>query len=109
MKLQTPYIVAFLIWATVSTAAAAIPSFGNAADKKTGVKSLKVERSENNLFVSMQLDLVSLKLKSDREITYIPVLSYGDSYMELPHVVAAGRNRSIQQLRNGNLTDNKIQ
>lgn len=108
MKLQTPYIAAFLIWATVSTAAAAIPPFGNAADKKTSVKSLKVERSENNLFVSMQLDLVSLKLKSDREITYIPVLSYRDSYMELPHVVVAGRNRYIQNLRHGNLPDDAI-
>lgn len=56
----------------------------------------------------MQIDLVSLKLKSDREITYIPVLSYGDSYMELPHVVVAGRNRYIQNLRHGNLPDDAI-
>lgn len=112
MKLQAPYIAAFLIWATamasVTTAAAAIPSHGDKAEIKARVNSLKVERSENNLFVSMRLDLSSLKLKSDREITYIPVLSYGDSFMELPRVVVAGRNRYIRNLRHGDLPDDAI-
>lgn len=103
MKLQTLCIAVLLLLATASTGTAAIPSSGKEADNSPRVKSLKVERSENNLFVSMQFDLSSLKLRSDREITYIPVLSCEDSYMELPRVVAAGRNRYIQNLRHGKL------
>lgn len=105
MKLQTLYIAVLALLATASTAIAAIPSSGEEKDNSPRVKSLKVERSENNLFVSMQLDLSSLRLKSDREITYLPVLSYEGSHRELPRVVVAGRNRYIQNRRHGKFPD----
>lgn len=104
MKLQTLWIAALALVATAATATAAIPSATVQADNSPRVKSLKVERSENNLFVSMQLDLSALKLKSDREITYLPVLSYEGSHLELPRVIVAGRNRYIQNLRHGDLS-----
>lgn len=103
MKLQTLWIAALVLASMVVTATAASPATAVQPEKSPHVKSLKVERSENNLFVSMQFDLSELKLKSNREITYLPILSYGDSLLELPRVVVAGRNRYIQNRRHGNL------
>lgn len=100
MNLRKIYIAAAFVL-TTATAGTACPAA--TADTLPGigrhVKSLKAERSENNLFVSMQIDLTGMKLKSDREITYLPVLAGGDSLLPLPRVVVAGRNRYIQNLR----------
>ena len=102
MKFQTILIAAIALattasaTATASAADAASPALDRQEDNATRVKELKAERSENNLFVSMKLDLSSLKLKSDREITFIPVLSSEGSRLELPRIVVAGHNRYIQ-------------
>lgn len=73
------------------------------------VKALKVERSENNLFISMQIDASDLKLKSDREIAYMPVLSTEKKRLDLPRIIVAGRNRYIQHRRHGRLdSDDKL-
>lgn len=104
MKLQTLRIAAVsLLAAAAATAEAAASSSLPSPEGTPRVNSVKVERSENNLFVSMRLDLSSLKLKSDREITYLPALTRGDSVRELPRVVVAGRNRYIQNQRHGGL------
>lgn len=108
MKLQTLCIAVLALVATALTADAAVASADERTDKDPQVKSLKAERSENNLFVSMQLDMTSLKLKSDREVTYLPVLSWGDSTLCLPRVVVAGRNRYIQNRRHGKLPADAI-
>lgn len=108
MKLQTILTAAYVLLATTAQATAAVRSSGTETDSSPRVKSLKVERSENNLFVSMQLDMSSLKLKSDHEITFIPVLIDEDSHLALPRVVVAGRNRYIQNLRHGNLPSDAI-
>lgn len=63
------------------------------------VKGLSVERTDNNLLVNMTLDFTGLKLKSDREVTFIPVLHAADSTVTLPSVTVAGRNRYIQNIR----------
>lgn len=108
MKLKIYHIfAAFLVCVTTESAFSFTPS-GNGVDGSPCVKSFKVERSENNLFVSVRFDLASVRLKSDREITYVPALMYGDSYKELPRVVVAGRNRYIQNLRHGKLPDDAI-
>lgn len=106
MKLQTLRIAALILLTTVATETDAIPSASFQTDNTPHVKSIKAERSENNLFVSMQIDLSSLKLKSDREITYLPVLSYEDTVLELPRVVVAGRNRHILHRRHNDLPNN---
>lgn len=63
------------------------------------VKVERVERSENNMIVSFTLDFTDLKLKSNRQITYIPYIAAADSVKVLPKVVVAGRNRYIQNQR----------
>ena len=69
------------------------------------VTNLSVERTDNSLLVNMTLDLTGLKLKSDREITFIPVITAGDSVVELPQVIAAGRNRYIQHQRHNDIDE----
>ena len=108
MKLQKIWIAALAVMATMGTATAGIsvasPATGTLPEQDPRVRDLKVERSENNLFVSMQLDLSELTLKSNREITYLPVLTFGERHLELPRVIVAGRNRYIQNLRHGDLS-----
>ncbi len=108
MKLQKigMVLLAAVLAVEMATAgtSAANPTAGTLPEQGTCVKNLKVERSENNLFVSMLFDLSELTLKSNREITYLPVLTCGDRHLELPPVVVAGRNRYIQNLRHGNLS-----
>ena len=65
------------------------------------VKALKVERTANNLFVTMQLDASDLKLGADTEIIYTPAITRDGKSLELPCVIVAGRNRHIQNLRHG--------
>lgn len=65
------------------------------------VKALKVERTANNLFVTMQLDASDLKLGADAEIIYTPAITRDGETLELPCVVVAGRNRHIRNLRHG--------
>lgn len=103
MKFQTILIAAIALVATAPAADAALPAGSELADNTRRVKELKAERSENNLFISIQLDLSSLNLKSDREITFIPVLSSEGSRIELPRIVVAGHNRYIQNQRHGKL------
>lgn len=88
-----------------AVAAAALAVAGQAtAQTQTDdsrVKALKVERSANNLFVTMDFDASDLKLGADNEIIYTPVISRNGQQLELPCVVVAGRNRHIQNLRHG--------
>lgn len=108
MKLQILSIAALMLLTTTAAASAPIAPEAVRPDAAPHVESFNVERSENNLLVTMQLDFSSLKLKSDREITYVPVLSAEDSRIELPRVVVAGRNRYIQNLRHGDLPDDAL-
>ncbi len=105
MKLHTLIFAAAGLTASVAPAAATTPAVAMQTDGSSCVRALQVERSDNNLFVSMELDFSELKLKSDREITYMPVLTLGDSICELPQVVVAGRNRYIQHQRHNDLAD----
>lgn len=108
MKLQILSIAALMLLTTTAAASAPIAPEAARSDAAPHVESFDVERSANNLLVTMQLDFTSLKLKSDREITYVPVLSAEDSRIELPRVVVAGRNRYIQNLRHGDLPDDAL-
>lgn len=72
------------------------------------VSDVNVERSESSLIVSMNIDASALRLKSDREIKYLPVITDGTERIELPLVVVAGRNRYIQNLRHDTLEPSDI-
>lgn len=63
------------------------------------IQQLDIERTDNNLLVEIILDLKGMKLNSDREVKLTPVLCYGDSVLELPGIIVAGRNRYIQNQR----------
>lgn len=67
------------------------------------VSRLEVERTDNTLLVGMTLDLGGMRLKSDREVSLAPVITYGDSTVTLPRVIVAGRNRYIQNQRKRHL------
>ncbi len=70
-------------------------------DNKVSVSDLVVSRSENTLFVSMNIDVSAVKVKSNRELVLTPLLTgAGDSLM-LREVTIAGRNRYYHRLRNG--------
>lgn len=97
MNIPTFKVAAVLLMATAASGAEFSAAADNGLDSR--VRALVVERTQNKLLVSMQLDFSDLKLKSDREITYIPVLSFGDSVCELPQLTVAGRSRYIQHQR----------
>ncbi len=85
---------------SISTLLMAMAAFAaTASPASVTVKDLHVERTESSLVVSMDLDATGLKLKSDREIKYMPVITNGTERTELPVVVVAGRNRYIQNER----------
>lgn len=64
------------------------------------VTDLAVSRNEGRLFVSMTIDLSSLRLKSNREATLTPMLVSGQDTLRLEPVTVAGRNRYYYRLRN---------
>lgn len=89
---------------TFSTLLMAMAAFSAAAaPMSVTVSDVSVERSESSLLVSMALDASALKLKSDREIRYVPVITDGTSRVQLPAVTIAGRNRYIQNERHNSI------
>lgn len=65
------------------------------------VENLRVERSQNLLFVSADISLASMPDGINREVWLLPVLSAGDSVAQLPEVAVAGRTRYMLGLRQG--------
>lgn len=65
------------------------------------VSNLKVERNDNMLHISADISLAGQPAGSNRELWLQPVISSGDSAVNLPAVAVAGKNRYIQGLRHG--------
>ena len=64
------------------------------------VSNLAVSRTENKLFISIDIDVSATGIKNNRELILTPSLTgIGDSLM-LPQVMIAGRNRYYHHLRN---------
>ncbi len=72
------------------------------------VSDLAVSRSEDKLFVSMDIDVSALSVKSNREVILTPRLSGEGNELNLPSVMIAGRNRYYHHLRNGLCTDDVV-
>ncbi len=70
------------------------------------VSDLAVSRSGDKLFVSMDINVSALDVKSNREVILTPKLSEGTDSLNLPSILIAGRNRYYHHLRNGLRTDN---
>lgn len=67
------------------------------------VRNLFVSRSDDKLFISMDIDVSDLEVKSNREVIFTPALASDDNTLSLPAVLIAGRNRYYHHLRNDNL------
>ncbi len=68
---------------------------------KATVSNLAVSHTDDKLFVSMDIDVSALKVKSNRELILTPMLAEGDDTLALSPVMIAGRNRYYHHLRNG--------
>lgn len=67
------------------------------------IQNLSVSRSDEKLFISMDIDVSALKVKSNREVIFTPALADDDNTLSLPAVMIAGRNRYYHHLRNNKL------
>ena len=67
------------------------------------VRNLFVSHSDDKLFISMDIDVSGLEVKSNREVIFTPALASDDNTLSLPAVLIAGRNRYYHHLRNDNL------
>lgn len=67
------------------------------------VRNLFVSRSDDKLFISMDIDVSGLEVKSNREVIFTPALASDDHTLSLPAVLVAGRNRYYHHLRNDDL------
>lgn len=93
--MKTLYIGLLLLFCLQEAAAQSM------VDGNVTVSELAVSRSEDKLFVSMDMDVSNLKVKSNREVVLTPVLTEGTDTLFLPGVMVAGRNRYYHHLRNG--------
>lgn len=76
----------------------------DAQDIRSGqmvIKNLSVTHNADRLFVTMEMDMSEVKLKSAHELMVTPALVAAGEHLELPSVVIAGRNRYYYYLRNG--------
>ena len=83
---------------------------GAAASDKTPTDAVRasnidVARTENNLFVKMDLDLSGYStLNSNREVTVTPMLVNKEDTLRLPALTIAGRSRYYLHIREGKRT-----
>lgn len=65
------------------------------------VEKKLIERSGDYLLVDLTLNLSDLEVRSNRSITYTPVIQRGDSLTRLPALIVNGRDRQILYERTG--------
>lgn len=66
------------------------------------ISNIDAARTENNLFVTMDIDMSDVRLTSNQELIVTPVITNGTDSMCLQQLIFAGRNRYYNNLRNGN-------
>lgn len=93
-------IAKILIYALVPLCAAPVLKAQSLMDGQMEVRNLAVSRQKDKLFVSLDLDVSALKVGTNREVVFAPILSKGEHLIELPVVMVAGRNRYYHHLRN---------
>lgn len=74
-------------------------------DGTVSVSNLAVSRAEDKLFVSMDVDVSAVEMKSNRELLLTPTLAASGDSLRLPSMLLAGRNRYYHHLRNGLSSD----
>lgn len=71
------------------------------------VSNLDIAHNGEKLFISMNMDISGLNLKSDHEVVLTPMLTTLDDTLRLPQLVVAGRNRYYVRLRNEKQTEER--
>lgn len=72
------------------------------------IRNLAIERSDNILFISFDVDLEGVKTGSDRQIGLVPVLRSADGAEAFPQIIVAGRRRYIQNQRKRTLAPGEM-
>ena len=72
------------------------------ADDKIAVENTKVGKSADNLMVTFDLNLDSLRLRANHQFVFTPVVKDRQNSRELPQIVVNGRRSDISYRRHGN-------
>lgn len=91
-------ILSIALLLTGSLSAAHVQAQGN---NTLRVEKKLIERSGDYLLVDLTLNLSDLEVRSNRSVTYTPVIQRGDSLRRLPSLIVNGRNRQILYDRTG--------
>lgn len=70
-------------------------------DGRVTMRDVAVSRNNDKLFVSMDIDVSTLDVSTNREVIITPRLTAGADTLDLPAVMVAGRSRYYHHLRNG--------
>lgn len=91
------------IWCIALLLAGIVPEAGaqKIMEERVKVSNLAVSRADSVLFVSMDVDVSGLDIKTNREVMLTPSLRKGTDSLALPSLLIAGRNRYYHHLRNG--------
>lgn len=65
------------------------------------ITNIDAARTDNNLFVAMDIDMSDVKIGSNQELIVTPVLYSATDSLKLQDVIFAGRNRYYNEIRNG--------
>lgn len=93
-----------LLYMTCFTALAANAQQVNTpylADNSIRVDQLKVEHTDNNLVLKMNLNMDSLDLPSNIRLVFTPIVKNQDQYATMPQIIVNGRKQDISYRRSG--------
>lgn len=98
------YMACFMPWA--AQAQQTKPSY--LAQNSIRLDQLKVERTDGNLVLSMNLNMDSLDLPSNIRFVFTPIVKGVDKQVEMPQIIVNGRKQDISYRRSGyrNYADN---
>ena len=65
------------------------------------ITNIDAARTDNNLFVAMDIDMSDVKIGSNQELIVTPVLYSATDSLKLQDIIFAGRNRYYNEIRNG--------
>lgn len=99
------YMICLLLWIMTTVLQAQTVTL---LEGRVKVDKLDVARTEGNLFISMDVDVSGLELKTNREMVLTPVLYGGSDTLRLPEMIIAGRNRYFVHQRNDTLANDLL-
>ena len=78
------YMICLLLWIMTTVLQAQTVTL---LEGRVKVDKLDVARTEGNLFISMDVDVSGLELKTNREMVLTPVLYGGSDTLRLPEMI----------------------